>query len=66
MAYGGPKPMPTITLNGKQHDYDAVVNLMDDELREELHSQGFETEQAFVDAYCEAHRAKFDEDFTVN
>lgn len=59
--------MTKVTLNGHEFDSDAVANLMDDGLREELHAQqGFATEQEFLDAYIQAHRAKFDEDFVVN
>lgn len=54
-----------VTLNGKTYDLDVVVNLMDDELREELHTLAFDTEQAFVDAYVRSHLAKFDEEFSV-
>ncbi len=54
--------MVQVTLNGRQIDFDAAVNLMDDEIRERLHSQGFEAnqEQAFLDAYVAAHAEKFD------
>ena len=31
------KRFSKITLNGKARDFDAVVNMMDDELREMLH-----------------------------
>jgi len=46
------------------HDYDAAENLMDDELREELHrtmSNG--TPQEFIEAYAKRHREKFGEGF---
>jgi hypothetical protein len=58
--------MTQVTINGHEIDFDAAVNLMDDDIREELHAQGIETEQAFLDAYTAAHRAKFGEDFVVN
>lgn len=58
--------MAKIKINGREFDADAVANLMDDEIREDLHERGFDTEQAFVDAYLAAHRAKFGEEFTVN
>ena len=54
-----------ITLNGQVFDLDAVVNLMDDDLREALHFEEFETEQAFLDAYAAAHLAKFGRPFEV-
>jgi len=59
--------MITVTLNSREIDFDAAVNLMDDEIREGLHGQ-FDAgeEQAFLDAYIVAHAAKFDgEEFTV-
>lgn len=54
-----------VTVAGRQVDFDAAVNLMDDELREQLHAQGIESEQAFADAYAEAHAEKFGETFVV-
>ncbi|MFN3377788.1 MAG: hypothetical protein ACK40S_14735 [Burkholderiaceae bacterium] len=54
------------------HHYDAIVNLMDDEIREEMHSawddEGetqAEQNQRFVDQYAERHAAKFAADFIV-
>lgn len=56
-----------VVVNGREFDADAVVALMDDGLREALHTQQeWTTEQAFVDAYCDAHREKFGEAFAVN
>lgn len=53
--------------DGWDYDYDAVVLLMDEEVREDLHMQGdAETPQEFVDAYCERHLAKYGEEFRVN
>lgn len=57
--------MSKVTVNGLEVDFDAAVNLMDDELREELHSQGIQNEQAFVDAYAARHAEKFGETFVV-
>ncbi|SDK41378.1 hypothetical protein SAMN05216189_103750 [Pseudomonas delhiensis] len=59
--------MSKVTLNGQQIDFDAAVNLMDAELREELHSaQEWTNDQEFLDAYVQAHAAKFDgEEFQV-
>ena len=54
-----------VTLNGTTYDLDVVVNLMDDGLREELHTLAFDTEQSFVDAYVRSHLAKFEEEFSV-
>ena len=59
--------MSIVILNGKEIDFDAAVNLMDDEVREELHSSAeWVSEQQFLDAYVQAHAAKYDgEDFKV-
>jgi len=56
-----------VTLNGKTIDFDAAVNLMDDEIRENLHNKMAPcTDQEFMDAYVQAHAAKFDgEEFQV-
>jgi len=55
-----------ITLNGQTFDMDAVRNLMDDEICEQIHGT-VETEQEFVDRYVELHAAKFNgEQFRVN
>lgn len=50
-------------INGKPIDFDAAVNLMDDDLREELHSAGIESEQAFIEAYAKLHAGRFGEAF---
>lgn len=60
-----------ITHNGHEYDFNAAVNLMDDELREELHSSRDwsaqpEADQAFFDAYAAAHQRKFGEEFRVD
>ena len=40
--------------------YNAAVELMDEEIREELHNSGeYDTEEAFLEAYMEAHEAKY-------
>lgn len=49
---------------GKTIDFEAAVNIMDDELRESVH---FElapcADQEFFDAYCKRHFEKFGEEF---
>ncbi len=47
--------------------FDAAVNLMDNEIRETLHSsKEWESNQQFINAYIAAHAAKFDgEEFQV-
>jgi hypothetical protein len=49
-------------INGRTLFYDAAVELMDDDLREELHNtQNWGSEQEFFTAYEYAHMEKFDE-----
>jgi hypothetical protein len=57
--------MSTVLLHGKQIDFDAAVNLMDDELREQIHSRGTVSEQDFLDQYAVAHADKFQQSFQV-
>lgn len=55
-----------VLLNGYEVDFDVVVNMMDDEIREELHNKlATCTDQEFVDAYIEAHEAKYGEQFEI-
>jgi hypothetical protein len=59
--------IPIVTVNGNTFAYDAVVNLMDDDLREWLHlTLQPASPQEFTNAYCIVHRIRFGEDFTVN
>jgi len=59
--------MITVTLNGAVTDFDAAIELMDDDLNERLHNALSPcSEQEFMDAYVVAHRQKFSEDFMVN
>lgn len=55
-----------VLVNGYEVDFDVVVNMMDDEIREELHNELAPcTDQEFVDAYVEAHEAKYGEQFEI-
>lgn len=55
-----------VTYNNTQVDFEAAVNLMDDEIRESLHAELAPcTEQEFFDAYCKAHEEKYGEKFAV-
>lgn len=56
-----------VWLNGYEVSFAACVNLMDDEIREELHAEMAPcTEQEFIDAYVARHADKYDgEVFTV-
>ena len=46
---------------GVDFSFEVADMYMDDDLREELHAEGFDTEQAFFDAYCEAHEERYGE-----
>ena len=55
-----------VLLNGNLVDFDAAVNMMDDAIREELHNKLAPcTDQEFMDAYVEAHEAKYNERFEI-
>lgn len=53
--------------DGRKINYDAAVNLMDDDLREEIHAEIAPcSNQKFFDTYVERHREKFGESFCVD
>lgn len=55
-----------VTYNNTQVDFEAAVNLMDDEIREALHMEMAPcTEQEFFDAYCEVYEEKYGEEFAI-
>lgn len=59
--------MPRVRLNGKDVDFEAATALMDDAIRERLHSDLAPcTDQEFMDAYAAAHEDEFGEAFQVN
>ena len=59
--------MTTVTINNQAVDFDGAVALMDDDLREAVHSAFIEgTEQDFADMYAAAHKARFGSVFAVN
>lgn len=59
--------MQVINKSGTQINYDAAVQLMDDDLREELHAQLAPcTEQEFFSAYEAAHAEKFGEEWELS
>lgn len=57
--------MTTATdINGNTIDFEAAANLMDDDIREALHSDGTDrTPTAFLAAYAIRHEEKFGEEF---
>ena len=54
-----------VTVNGSVVPMMTAAALMDDEIREELHAKEIQDPKEYVDCYCEKHRAKYGEDFTV-
>ncbi len=59
------QPSELVIINGQSIDFDAVRNLMDDEICEAIHGT-VDTEQEFVDAYLVAHEQKFGAPFIFN
>ena len=56
------KIIKVINKSGKELDFEAALEYMDDEIREELHSKLAPCEeQEFFTAYEESHEKKFDE-----
>lgn len=45
--------------------FDSAAELMDDEIREDLHSKGIDNKVEFLQAYCKAHAKKYGEDFMI-
>ena len=58
--------MMVTNMNGTEIYMDAAVELMDDELREALAAEGFETEQEFFTAYEKAHAEKYGEEWELS
>lgn len=59
--------MAKVMLNGEMVDFDVAVNIMDDDIREEVHADIAPcTDQEFMDAYAKAHHEKYGEEFKVN
>lgn len=55
-----------VFLRGYSVDFNACVQLMDDEIREKLNKEiGGYTEQEFLNAYCDEHEEKYGEEFEV-
>ena len=55
-----------INQDGKLIDFDAAVQLMDDDIRERLHEEMAPcTPQEFYNAYVEAHEIEHHESFTI-
>lgn len=55
-----------INQHGRELNFDAAVILMDDEIRESLHTKLAPcTDQQFFDAYAKAHEKKFGEEWEL-
>lgn len=57
-----------VQLHGGVWDFDSLVNMMDDEIRELVHYEATKQEmsnQQFLDAYCKLHFAKHHEEFMI-
>ena len=50
----------------KEIDFEAAVALMDDDIREQLALEGYETEQEFFQAYEIAHALKYGEEWELS
>jgi hypothetical protein len=59
--------MDVTNINGKVLDFDAAVNLMDDDIREQLvNRQDWQSDQEFFTAYEQAHAAKYGEEWELS
>ena len=52
-----------VNVNGDMVDISVAIAMMDDDIREILHQQGYDNNAEFVAAYIEAHRDVFGSDF---
>lgn len=62
--------MGIVSLNNIEVNFEACVEMMDDEIREKVHSSidfslGEPTEQEFLDAYRKEHFEKYGEQFCI-
>lgn len=53
-------------LNGTNIYFNTALEAMDDEIREELEREHFDTEQEFFSAYEKAHQEKFGEEWELS
>ena len=59
--------MDTVEIDGREFDFDAVVNLMDNDIREAVNADLAPCEdQEFVDEYRRRHLDTFGEEFVIN
>ena len=57
--------MMVINMNGTENNYEAAVELMDDEIRESLCGT-VDSEQEFFTAYEKAHAEKYGEEWELS
>lgn len=58
--------MANVMLNGEMVDFEAAVNLMDDEIREAVHADLAPcTDQEFMDEYARRHEEKYGQSFEL-
>ena len=55
-----------LNANGTEIDFEVALQLMDDEIREALAREYFDTEQEFFSAYEKAHEEKFGEEWELS
>ena len=55
-----------INESGTMIDFDAAVQMMDDDIRERIHAEGYETEQEFFTAYERAHLEQYGEPWELS
>ena len=55
-------------VDGQKYDFEAIVNLMDNEIREKVYTELDIpcSPQEFVKAYAEKHMKKFKREFKIN
>lgn len=59
--------MASVMLNGEMVNFDVAVNLMDDEIREEVHADLAPcSDQEFIDEYAKRHEEKFGKEFVIS
>ncbi len=54
----------TVTYKGQEIDFDAALDLMDDQIVEDLDG-AVSTGQELMDAYARAHKRKYGEEFAI-
>ena len=64
-AWGGESLIEVVKLGNDFFELETIANLLDDEIREELHKYNFSEEQDFLNAYIVAHKIKFNEEFKI-